>query len=505
MEYNDGSYGQDTYGRDNSDGQDGTGRGTGGYNNPRANNPYGQSSSYGRDYYDQASSDGSYGQSGYGGNTGRTPRPRDDGYGYSGNTGRTPRPQDDGYGYSGNTGRTPRPQDDGYGYSGNTGRTPRPQEDDYGYSGNTGRTPRPQDDGYGYGSRRAVNYEDTDRTQMDPRAVYGGDDGDEEAYQAPRRTPRKKKKRSKAAKFFRGLGAYISQLPAKTLVIFGGSVAVVLVAIILLVILLPKQQDTTPADNGQLSIADITPTPSLPPADTPEPVMEAMTPEPTAAVSLNGVVIKTIGEENDIIPTVQERLVTLGYMTMPEGGYTKKYGPTTKTAVRLFQIKNYDDSKQWDGQLGDGTLSLMMSETAKAYYLARGDGDDRTKDITKLVEDVKKIQDRLIALGYLAAGANTGVYGDSTSKAVLTFQQYNGLGADGKAGPATLSLIYTDAALDAVTGKANYDAGITPAPAVTDGTTAADGATVTPDPAAPAAGTTNPAEPAIDDQTVAVN
>ena len=487
MEYNDGSYGRDPYGLDGSEPQDGDRRSSG--------NPYGQSMSYGRDYYDRA--DNNAGQEGYNKNGyGAAPDP----YGYGGNTGRVPVPQDrhgsdpsegtgriqrgDPYARSA-TGRTPMPGEYGaqasandYAY-GNTGRMQR-GGDGYGYQQqNTGRVPYPGNDGYGYGyqntgripssqgyaSPRGNYDQDTGRTQMDPRAAYGGQEASYgEDYQRPPRPARKKKKRSKIERFFRGLGAYIAQLPAKTLAIFGGVIAVVLVGIILAVILIPKGNDALPEDNGQLSITDITPTPSLAPTNTPAPVEEQPTEAPTPALSLNGVVIKTVGEENDVIPSVQERLVELGYMEMPTDGYTKKFGPATKTAVRLFQMKNYTDSKQWDGQLGDGTLSLLMSADAKAYYLSRGDGDERTASITKLVEDVKKLQDRLITLGYLAAGANTGVYGESTANAIKLFQQYHGLQADGKAGQATLTLIYTDQAMDAVTGKANDKSKQTPSP-----------------------------------------
>jgi hypothetical protein len=68
-------------------------------------------------------------------------------------------------------------------------------------------------------------------------------------------------------------------------------------------------------------------------------------------------------------------------------------------------MKNFDDSKNWDGIIGNGTYSLLMSDDAKAYYLARGDGDDRTKVITKLVEDVTNLQNRLIQLGNLTGSA----------------------------------------------------------------------------------------------------
>jgi peptidoglycan hydrolase-like protein with peptidoglycan-binding domain len=143
-------------------------------------------------------------------------------------------------------------------------------------------------------------------------------------------------------------------------------------------------------------------------------------------------------------------------MEEPEDGFTNKYGPLTKTAIRLFQMKNFSDYNAWDGIIGNDTYSLLMSDDAISYYLQRGDGDDRTKIITKLVDDVTALQQRLIELGYLAAGSDTGLYGNTTVLAVQKFQEYHGLDPiDGIAGQETLALINSSEAMDAVTGEAN--------------------------------------------------
>ena len=54
---------------------------------------------------------------------------------------------------------------------------------------------------------------------------------------------------------------------------------------------------------------------------------------------------------------------------------------------------------------------------------------------------VKDLQGQLIALGYIALGADDGAFGDVTQAAVLSFQKVNGLDADGIAGEKTLALI----------------------------------------------------------------
>ena len=368
-----------------------------------------------------------------------------------GTTGRTSMPQD-GSGQSshirGNTGRTSMPQGDesyGYGARGTTSRTRMPEDvEEYSPRGNTTRTRYPQSD---------------DRYVRD-----SGDDMD--LYERPRSSG--KKKRSKFGKFMHALGLYLAQLPAKTLVIIGGTFAMALVAVILLAVLLPNSSRTERPDDGQLGITDITPTPTVAPTDTPAPT-EAVTPTPALPVLTENIV--NAGTISDLIPDIQKRLVELGYMEEPSGGYTNKYGPTTKTAIRLFQVKNFDDSKNWDGIIGNGTYALLMSDQAKAYYLTRGDGDDRTKVITKLVEDVTKLQNRLIELGYLTPGSATGLYGNTTVQAVQKFQEYHGLSPiDGKAGQETLKMIYSTEAMDATTGKANNKSKMTPTPSVSPGT-----------------------------------
>ena len=63
-------------------------------------------------------------------------------------------------------------------------------------------------------------------------------------------------------------------------------------------------------------------------------------------------------------------------------------------------------------------------------------------------EDVKKLQQALIDLGYLADAAD-GTFGANTQEAVIRFQAVNGLSADGLAGAKTQELLYSGSALSA--------------------------------------------------------
>lgn len=78
-------------------------------------------------------------------------------------------------------------------------------------------------------------------------------------------------------------------------------------------------------------------------------------------------------------------------------------------------------------------------------------------------DNVKKLQKRLIELGYLEKGNADGVFGNQTRRALVAFQQANGLGADGIAGDSTQTHLYENP--DVITGP--LLATPTPAPTAT--------------------------------------
>lgn len=59
-------------------------------------------------------------------------------------------------------------------------------------------------------------------------------------------------------------------------------------------------------------------------------------------------------------------------------------------------------------------------------------------------EEVKKLQERLMKLGYLKIDKSTTKYGPATQRAVSLFQKQNGIAEDGIAGNETLARIYAD-------------------------------------------------------------
>lgn len=312
---------------------------------------------------------------------------------------------------------------------------------------------------------RARRYEEEDQDieelfheNYDEEELFedGGDDGERSAF----------------ARRIDAIRQAISEIPARTLLFIGGGIAVVLIAIILLVLFLPGNKDEGPASVAASPTPEwtATPVPTRVPTPTPAP-----TPHPLETPL-------QFGMEADIVADIQLRLIELGYMDYPvvDGveQVTTVYGRTTKGAIQTFQEKNGLDS---DGWCGIGTYDLLMSDTCKAYFISRNDEGDM----------VLKMQNRLIQLGYLKAAA-TGYCGESTVLAVQKFQQKNGLDPDGKAGQQTLTLLYSDDALDVNGAKMAMDGTVTavastPAPETTADATADTTADATEDSTTPAA------------------
>jgi peptidoglycan hydrolase-like protein with peptidoglycan-binding domain len=128
-----------------------------------------------------------------------------------------------------------------------------------------------------------------------------------------------------------------------------------------------------------------------------------------------------LGSRGDDVTALQNRLLSLGYLDYPNA--TGYYGALTKTAVVRFQSNN---GLAADGIAGPLTQDKLYGSSAKILLLRVG----------SYGEAVQALQLRLKELGYFS-GTGTGYYGPVTRAAVIAFQQANGLGADGIAGPIT--------------------------------------------------------------------
>ena len=165
--------------------------------------------------------------------------------------------------------------------------------------------------------------------------------------------------------------------------------------------------------------------------------------------------------EGDDVRQYQKRLVELGYL---QNKYvTGKFNQPTVDATKAFQRMN--DLKV-DGAAGPESLKLIYSNDAlDASGVRIGDQFSGTSDtvVSEVLtagmsgEQVRDIQKRLAALGYLSSSYVTGVYDTATQQAVRQFQQANGLSADGQAGSATQSQLYASGAVSAQAARISGD------------------------------------------------
>lgn len=151
-------------------------------------------------------------------------------------------------------------------------------------------------------------------------------------------------------------------------------------------------------------------------------------------------------DQGSNVKAMQQALVALGYST---GGTDGKFGPATEKAVRQFQK---DHGLSVDGVAGKATLSLLYGQSAGSgtstpttqpgtgtsggYF----GGNYNTLKYGSQGDRVKLLQQALKDMSFLS-GKVDGKFGTGTQVAVTSFQQANGLDADGKAGRKTLKRI----------------------------------------------------------------
>ena len=158
------------------------------------------------------------------------------------------------------------------------------------------------------------------------------------------------------------------------------------------------------------------------------------TPTPTLApVQADTTVVLKMGSRGDDVKTLQTRLAELGFYTGSADGI---FGSSTSLAVKNFQKSN---GLTADGVAGQKTLEKLYSSaaatatpkptaTAKATTTVAAAASD-TLMMGDKGDDVKKLQQRLVALGYLKKA--DGEFGALTFAAVVKFQQQNSLTVTG--------------------------------------------------------------------------
>ncbi|MCI7736264.1 MAG: peptidoglycan-binding protein [Clostridiales bacterium] len=182
---------------------------------------------------------------------------------------------------------------------------------------------------------------------------------------------------------------------------------------------------------------------------------------PSATPTPNTNVVLQWQSEGDDVRQYQARLCELGYL---ESKYvTGVFNQPTVDATKAFQTNN---GLKVDGAAGPQSLKLIYTDDALDANGARygdtiaGAADtEMTEVLTAGMsgEQVRQVQERLSALGYLPASFVSGVYDTATQQAVREFQTANGLTADGAAGSATQSTLYASSAVTAQTARVAGD------------------------------------------------
>ena len=176
------------------------------------------------------------------------------------------------------------------------------------------------------------------------------------------------------------------------------------------------------------------------------------------------------GASGDSVRALQRRLKELGYYT---GSVDGDFGENTEKAVKAFQQNN---GLTVDGKAGTQTMTKMNSSSAVKASAATATPSTKktatpkpnrtaaptskstatpkptaTPNLTKDIylrdgssgKDVKRLQERLISLGWLTGTANSN-FGGAVEAAVIAFQKKtSGLYDDGVAGPETLRALYS--------------------------------------------------------------
>ena len=175
--------------------------------------------------------------------------------------------------------------------------------------------------------------------------------------------------------------------------------------------------------------------------------------KPTATPNLEKDYYLTIGSKGSKVETLQRRLIELGWMS---GKVTGTYDEQTAAAVSAFQKKTKD---LWeDGIAGPDTLRALYSSKAARSSTPATSNSTETLEFGSEGSEVKKLQQKLKDLGYLS-GSVDGKFGAATEAAVIAFQKNNNLTADGKAGSATQSKLYSGTAKKSTGTQVKIDSG----------------------------------------------
>jgi len=150
------------------------------------------------------------------------------------------------------------------------------------------------------------------------------------------------------------------------------------------------------------------------------------------------------GDKGSSVRAVQARLIELGLLSAPEDGF---YGGDTVAAIE--RLRDHltavgDPFVVEDADVATIELQKKLDSDLPVFVEALSSG-------VKRAGEVKRLQRRLNALGYVSRRSFDGKYGSGTQAAVALFQANNGLPQTGEADAATQKLLYSDGAVGMLT------------------------------------------------------
>ena len=152
------------------------------------------------------------------------------------------------------------------------------------------------------------------------------------------------------------------------------------------------------------------------------------------------------GMQGSDVKALQQELIRLGYMQV--GTDDGRYGNLTIAAVKEFQSANgaitpNGKVDQWTIDKLDGS-PVAKSEIAYNKVIKTASGDynfTRNMELDMEGDDIDLVQERLSALGYLAA-TPAGYFGNMTDEALMAFQKNAGLEQTGVVDVNTLNKLF---------------------------------------------------------------
>lgn len=158
------------------------------------------------------------------------------------------------------------------------------------------------------------------------------------------------------------------------------------------------------------------------------------------------------GMDHPDVKVLQEELKNFGLYT--ENEFTTYFGESTEISVRALQIsQGIEINGIFDGTTFEALMALKGKPlTTNNKVVVEELGPEVGKTSAKLVydrdlnlessgEDVRQLQEALKAMGFLSIDNCTDYFGTQTENALKSFQQSNGLIADGAAGLRTIDAI----------------------------------------------------------------